>query len=388
MPLERVVVVRTQNKRSGPSLTLGRGGIVPKHRRVSLYRPEETTLRYHRQPRYLIVLGAMALSAFALSMSLALSVPAAMASGPANAEANELVRLINGERAYLGKAPLRTDTFLASKARDGAIACPNNASLVMYGRAKDFAVYGYPSNSHLLRLCPTYTSMDAMASWGYKGSRGEITALNGGYGTGKVAYTYGCTPSVRTCPGSTTSTYHTTDIAMWDWTSSATHYAIIIGSYDRVGCGAWIGSNGAFYYDCMFSRGGPSHKTASKPAGGRRGAGSRHDRAAVHRPGATLYIPEQPVEPTAAPTVEPTAAPSDVVEGLQATEPASPAPDAALGGTAQGGPQNGPPSGGIGPAGMSRDLSVAAGAITAIFSLLYGLLMSVKRRRPRNQLAS
>ena len=305
MPLERVVVVRTENKRSGSSLTLGRGGIVARRRRVSLYRPEETILRNHRQPRYLIVLGAMALSAFALSFSLALSVPAAMASGPANAEANELVRLINGERAYLGKAPLRTDSFLASKARDGAIACPNNASLVMYGRAKDFAVYGYPANSHLLRLCPTYTSMDAMASWGYKGSRGEITALNGGYGTGKVAYTYGCTPSVRTCPGSSTSTYHTTDIAMWDWTSSATHYAIIIGSYDRVGCGAWIGSNGAFYYDCLFSRGGPSHKAASKPAAGAGGQGAATTATPSIDPAATLYIPEQPVEPTAAPTVEP-----------------------------------------------------------------------------------
>lgn len=349
-------------------------------------------MRNHRQPRYLIVLGAMALSAFALSLSLALSVPAAMASGPANAEANELVRLINGERAYLGKAPLRTDAFLASKARDGAIACPNDASKVMYGRAKDFAVYGYPSNSHLLRLCPTYTSMDAMASWGYKGSRGEITALNGGYGTGKVAYTYGCTPSVRTCPGSTTSTYHTTDIAMWDWTSSASHYAIIIGSYDRVGCGAWIGSNGAFYYDCLFSRGGPSHKAASKPAAAGGGQGAATTATPSIDPAATLYIPEQPVEPTAAPSDAPSDAPADapadVVDGLQATQTTPPAPDAALGGTAQGGPQNGPPSGGVGAAGMSGNLSVAGGAITAIFSLLYGLLMSVKRRRPRNQLAS
>lgn len=344
-------------------------------------------MRNRRQPRYLIVLGVIALSAFAFSLSLALSVPAAMASGPANAEANELVRLINGERAYLGKAPLRTDTFLASKARDGAIACPNDASKVTYGRAKDFAVYGYPSNSHLLRLCPTYTSMDAMASWGYKGYRGEITALNGGYGTGTVAYTYGCTPSVRTCPGSTTSTYHTTDIAMWDWTSSATHYAIIIGSYDRVGCGAWIGLNGAFYYDCMFSRGGPSHKTASKPAGAAKAPAGATTAPASIAPGATLYIPAWPARPSAEPTVVPTVVPTDIVEGLQATDTASQAPDAAVGG-AQGGPQNDPPSGSVGaPAATSANLSVAAGAITASFSLLYGLLLSVKRRRPRSELA-
>ena len=99
-----MVVARTENKRSGSSLTLGRGEIVARRPRVSLYRPEETILRNHRQPCYLVVLGAVALSALALSFSLVVSVPAAMASGPANAEASELVRLINGERAYLGKA--------------------------------------------------------------------------------------------------------------------------------------------------------------------------------------------------------------------------------------------------------------------------------------------
>jgi len=39
----------------------------------------------------------------------------------------------------------------------------------MYGRAKDFAVYGFPANAHQLRLLPTYTSMDAMASLGLQG---------------------------------------------------------------------------------------------------------------------------------------------------------------------------------------------------------------------------
>jgi hypothetical protein len=350
-------------------------------RRVRLYRLEETILRNHRQPRYSIVLGAVAISAFTLALSLVWSVPATLASGPANAEANELVRLINGERAYLGKAALRTDTFLASKARDGAVACPNDASEVMYGRAKDFAVYGFPANAHQLRLCPTYTSMDAMASWGYRGSRGEITALNGGYGTGKVDYTFGCTPSLRTCPGSATSTYHTTDIAMWDWTSSSTHYAIIIGSYDRVGCGAWIGSNGAYFYDCMFSRGGPSApKAAPRPTG------------AARAPAAGTVAPTSAVS-TAAPSAtesptEPTPDPTAIVEGVQSAATQSPDSELALGGTAQGGPAGGPPSGSVGASATSRNLSVAGGAIAAIFSLLYGLLMSLKRRRPRNQLAT
>ncbi|MGD0018137.1 MAG: CAP domain-containing protein [Candidatus Limnocylindrales bacterium] len=332
-------------------------------------------MRNHRQPRYAVLLGALIFSALSLGLSLAWSVPTTLAAGPANAQATELVRLINGERAYLGKAALRTDTFLASKARDGAVACPNDASLVMAGRAKDFAVYGYPANSHLLRLCPTYTSMDAMKEWGYKGARGEITALNGGYGTAKVAYTYGCTPALRTCPGSTTSSYSTTAHAMGNWTSSSSHYAIIVGSYDRVGCGAWIGSNGAYYYDCMFSRGG---RTVPKTTAPRSGGAAKPP--AATQPAAS----PSPTDPLASATTGPTAGPTAVVAGVQATP--SPDPDAArLAGAAQGGPQSDPPRGGAGVPATSRNLPVAAGAMTAVFSLFYGLLLTIKQRRPRDR---
>jgi hypothetical protein len=339
-------------------------------------------LRNHRQPRCSLVLSALAFATVALGMSLTFSVPAALAAGPGNAQANELVRLINGERAAHGKAALSTDSFLAAKARDGAVACPNDATKVMYGRARDFAVYGVGANAHALRLCPSYTSMDAMAEWGYRGARGEIMALNGGYGTTKVTYTYGCTPSLRTCPGSATSTYHTTDVAMWDWTSSSTHYAIIVGSYDRVGCGAWIGSNGAYYYDCMFSRGGPSRpKAATRPAGtsaaAASSAASPTTAAASVVPGATLYIP-----------VDPAAEPTAVVEGIQPDAAGSPGPNAALAGTDQAGSNGDDSAGSSGAPATTRNLSVAAGAITAIFSLLYGLLMSLKRRRPSHRLVA
>jgi hypothetical protein len=343
----------------------------------------------HRRPRHAVVLGALTISALTLVLSLAWSVPATLAAGPANAQASELVRLINGERAHLGRAALRTDTFLAAKARDGAVACPNDATKVMAGRAKDFAVYGYPSNSHALRLCPTYSSMDAMKAWGYKGARGEITALNGGYGTARVGYTYGCTPSVRTCPGSTTSTYSTTAHAMANWTSSSSHYAIIVGSYDRVGCGAWIGSNGAYYYDCMFSRGG---RSVPKATGTPRPGGAVDPPAATPRPtetpapsfdaaigmpGAEMPLASHAAGPLASPTI---------VASVEATS--APDPDTALlGGTAQGGPQSDPPDGSARAPATSRNLSVAAGAMTAILSLLYGLLLAVKRRRPGSRAA-
>lgn len=376
-----MVVVGTENGPSGPWLTQNPRGIVAKLRRVSLYRPEETILRKHGLPRHSVLLGAIALGAFTLALSLAWSVPIALAAGPADAQANELVRLINGERAYLGKAPLRTDSFLALKARDGAVACPNDASKVMPGRAKDFAVYGFGANVHLLRLCPTYTSMDAMKGWGYNGARGEIAALNGGYGTSKVGYNYGCTPSVRSCPGSATSTYSTTAHAMSNWTSSSSHYAIIIGSYDRVGCGAWIGSNGAYYYDCMMSRGGRSvSRTRSAP----RPPGAATSPVATQNPTGT----PSPSSDLATDSPWPTADPAAIVGGAQAANGSSPNPAAAfLGGIAKGGPQSDPPNRGVGAPATARNVSVAAGAITAIFSLFYGLFLAVKQRRPRNRSA-
>ncbi|MGD0863156.1 MAG: CAP domain-containing protein [Candidatus Limnocylindrales bacterium] len=322
------------------------------------------------------VLGAMALSAFAIAASLTWSVPIVNAAGAANAEAAELVRLINGERAYLGEAPLRVDGFLAIKARDGAVACPNDTSLVMQGRAKDFAVYGFPANAHLLRLCPAYTSMDAMKSWGYTGARGEVAALNGGYGTTKVTYTYGCTPSVRTCPGSTTSTYYTTDRVMTDWISSSTHYAIIVGAYDRIGCGAWIGSNGAYYYDCMLSLGGP---TVSKPKSTPKPPTGTKVPAATNRPAATptpIPLPTPTLAPSVAvPTVP---SPTAVVAGVEQTAPTPPA--VLPGVTAQGASQSSLPPGNSAPL-ASEDLGVAAGALAAIASLLYALLALIRRRR-------
>ena len=361
-------------------------------------------MRSHHTHHCEVALGAFALGALMLAVSLAWSVPTARAAGgAADAQATELVRLINGERAYLGKAPLGADTFLASKARDGAVACPNDASLVMAGRAKDFAVYGFPSNSHLLRLCPTYSSMDAMKTWGYNGARGEVTALNGGYGTTKVAYAYGCTPSVRTCPGSSTSTYYTTARVLTNWTSSSSHYSIIVGSYDRIGCGAWIGSNGAYYYDCMVSLGGrvaPKATPTPRPTAG-------STTAATHRPAATQRPVSTPVAVSSTPTpdasgsapisdatpvgaagLDPGASPTAIVEGAQLANPSPASNPAFLGNIEKGGSQNDPPGGArVGLPISSSNLGLAAGAMATILSVFYGLLLALRRRRQRSQLA-
>jgi uncharacterized protein YkwD len=217
------------------------------------------------------IAAAMTLAALMLLPAWSVNVPEVRAAGAANAQASELVRLINGERAYRGKSTLSLDGYLASKARDGSVWCPNDSSKVVDGRAKDIAVSGY--FSHSLRLCPKYTVIDAMATWGYTRGRGEILTYNSGFGTGTKTYTYGCSPSVTTCPGPTTPTYSTTARAMAGWMGSSVHYSIILGSYDRVGCGAWVGSDGTYYYACLVAMGGnpiitPRPAAPAKPAPG------------------------------------------------------------------------------------------------------------------------
>lgn len=196
----------------------------------------------------------LALSLF--TFSLTWQVPAVhAASGPADAQATELVRLMNGARAAQGKAPLKIDVYLASEARNGAIPCPDDSSRTIAGRAQDFAAYG--SMSHYLRLCDasTYTLstklfVSVMQGWGY-GSVGEIDDSNTGYGSGAFLYTFSGSKTWRTW------TYSTAGNALIEWKASPTHWNIIMGSYDRVGCGGWIGGS-SYYYDCAFAEGGPS----------------------------------------------------------------------------------------------------------------------------------
>lgn len=351
-------------------------------------------MRNHHRTYRSVLCGVIALSAALMALSV-VAVKPAMAYGGADAQASDLVRLINGERADHGLRQLRVDTFLAGKARDGAVACPNDSSKVMSGRAKDWADFGYPSNAHALRLCPTYTSMDAMKMWGYNTYRGEITAINGGYGTGSVTYTFGCTPTLRTCPGDSTTTYHTTAVAMGNWTSSSGHYAIVVGNYDRVGCGAWIGTNGAFFYDCMFSLGGrstPKPPATPKPAAPRPISGT--STRVVVRTTPTLGV--QDVTPallrtspsmlgpaTVNPT--PTVTPSPTVVPAPTSNPTLDTENLAK--PLSGGPQSGPPDEGLNRAPtVTRNLSVAAGAASAALSLGFWLISSFWQRRRNDRI--
>ena len=206
------------------------------------------------RPRRSVLRFAVGLSLGMLAFSFAWQVPAVKAAGAATTQAGELERLINGARAAAGKPALVVDRFLATQASDGAIPCPDDPAKTIAGRAQDLAAFG--QLSHNLRLCnaATYslsgtTFVSLLGSkWGY-GSVGEILLVNGGYGNGQNLYTSGTW---------STWTYATTGHAMTAWKTSSTHWNIVVGGYDRFGCGAWSPSGSTIYYACEFSSGGPS----------------------------------------------------------------------------------------------------------------------------------
>ncbi len=241
------------------------------------------------KPRLSVFASALVLGALSLGASLVWAVPpASAAAGPATAEASEYVRLINGVRAANGLGALRLDPFLAGLAQDSPMSCPSDSSLVMLGRARDGAENNYVS--HNLRLCPDVKFVSILQStYGY-GSVGEIMLQNGGYGTGEYLLNYSGSASLYA-----TYSYSTTGNGILGWMSSGSHAAIIVGGYDRIGCGGWISANGTFYYDCIFSSGGPNG-TSSPPT-------------QSPFPGA-VPTPPPPPDPTPAPTTAPAPVPT------------------------------------------------------------------------------
>jgi hypothetical protein len=357
-------------------------------------------VRLTRQMR-LAVPAAVALGLAFFTATLAWQVPTATAaSGPLDSQASELVRLINGARAANGKSALSIDVFLASKARDGAIPCPDNTSASIAGRAHDFAASG--TMSHYLRQCnaagyalssKTMVSM-LQTAWGY-GSVGEIDLVNGGYGNGAYLYSVGGSKSTWM-----TWTYSTTGHGMLGWKSSSSHWNIIIGSYSKVGCGGWA-SGTTYYYDCLFAKGGPSPDglkgpptrspfntlpatpapkptahPASKSGSAAQGttacpACSSPSTGPALTPDPWAGAPGVPLPLDASAILAPTAAPGYGAALIQ------PATDAAP-----------PTDGASGPAGwVARIVAVLAGSGAAVLAGCY-VFLSVRRRRRRRGIAS
>jgi uncharacterized protein YkwD len=198
-------------------------------------------------------------AALIVSLPSAHPVAAAGATFVPETAGSELMRLLNAERRAHDMPALAVDPFLAWVARDGPVACPDGAATAA-GRAKDMAVNNY--FSHALRLCPASSAVDAMRSWGYSGSRGEIIAMNSGYTFDPAPYELGCDVAGAGCSGGVASAPQTVARAASGFMTSQGHRDIVLsGSYDRFACGAWQTANGSFYA-CMFAfgagdRGGP-----------------------------------------------------------------------------------------------------------------------------------
>lgn len=356
-------------------------------------------MRLTTRTRILAVPAAVVLGASLFAVSLTWQVPSVHAAS-VNGQARELVRLINGARAAAGKVPLAIDVYLESKATDGAIPCPDDASKTISGRTKDFATYG--TENHNLRLCDaaTYTVsgtsfVSVMQSWGY-GSVGEILGLNGGYGTGAYLYTY---KSYQTW------TYATTGHMMAGWASSSTHWGIVMGNYDRVGCGGWaVGST--YFYACEFAKGGPSPSglvgaPKSSPFPGMAlptpvppppaPVGTRAPTAVVapttaggYSGGGYVYGGGGAVSPTPGQTNSPSPSaaaptPTAVVEALRITDATATTSTAAAAGLQQNDLM--PPSDASSPAAVARIVALLAGSLAGVLSAILALLSRRRRRR-------
>lgn len=178
----------------------------------------------------------------------------------------EAMRLINLDRTGNGKAALYSDPKLINFARDLAWTCPTNSSLTIRGRTRDMVDRAY--FAHSIKGCyksgsTLYSVIDIMSTkFGYKYGRGEIIAGNT-YGVSATAYKYGCDSAGANCNGSTTTTATNQSAQYW-WMHSSAHRAIILGDYDRFGCGVWRGS-GKTLYACLFAKTGPNALDTTSP---------------------------------------------------------------------------------------------------------------------------
>jgi hypothetical protein len=364
-------------------------------------------VRFSNRTRAIGVPAAIVFGLAFFAVSLTVQVPTVRAaSGPLDAQASELVRLMNGARAAAGKAPLVIDTNLASKARDGAIPCPDDATKTIAGRTQDFAAYN--TSSHNLRLCnsaayalSTTSFVSIMqTAWGY-GSVGEIIGVNGGYGNGAYLWQYKVSGKVLFQTWTYSTTGHIMGSPTTGWQSSSPHWSIIMGAYDRVGCGGWA-TGSSYYYDCAFARGGsfptrgapasspfnnplptpvpppaPTAPPVAPPAKPGSGGGSSSGGGTV-----ATQSPTTPptIAPTDAPTDSPTAAPTLLVAAIRVNDATgTPGP---LSGLAHSRDELLPSARTTGIASAMLELGAAvAGSVSALLAAFLAIVALRRRRR-------
>jgi len=211
-----------------------------------------------------LLLIAVVAGALAVPVSPGLgSTAAAGAPIARDAVRAEVHELINGERIAAGLKPLTVDLLLASRAFDAAFSCPDGGSST--GRARDIAAHN--GLSHQLSGCPGRTILDLMPAWGYRGWTGEILSYDY-QSSDPITYRFGCPPGSQgfdcASGGARAVVSTTAATTLRQWMDSPTHRAILLGGFDRFGCGAWAGTgstaygDGGTFYACVFSMGGPS----------------------------------------------------------------------------------------------------------------------------------
>jgi hypothetical protein len=182
-------------------------------------------------------------------------------------ESEEAMRLINLDRAGNGKSSLYADTKLMNFARDLSWTCPNSSTTTIHGRARDMIDRNY--FSHYIPCAGASLSViDVMKSkLGYTAGRAEIIASNT-YSVAAKTYTWGCDSAGSNCNGGTTTTTANQSAEYW-WMHSSSHRAIILGDYDRFGCGMWRSSStGKNVFVCNFAKGGPNPLDTTNPTVG------------------------------------------------------------------------------------------------------------------------
>ena len=160
----------------------------------------------------------------------------------------EVLRLVNGERAYKGTNTVKLDTFLAAKAQDSPIRCPNDSTKLNQGRAQSIAAQNIIPAPHPLPLCKSYNVLNVFPYWNYGTAyRSEILAVNT-QDFSLRRYDYGCPIGSQLTCGHSSYTYapFTAAQAVRMWMNSDSHRAKMLGSALRGGCGVWQG--GTAYY--------------------------------------------------------------------------------------------------------------------------------------------
>jgi SpoIID/LytB domain protein len=183
----------------------------------------------------------------------------------------ELMRLVQLDRAALGKPPFLVDAGLVAIARDAPFTCPTNSSLVLRGRAADMAARSYFGHTvagcYLAGTTTPYPALDIVRGvFGYAGARSEILHWNS-YGTAATTYQVGCDINGGSCAGGTTTTPYTVALAQRNFMSSSPHRTSQLASYERFGCGsATVPGTTKTYFACLFANGGSSWTPSPAPA--------------------------------------------------------------------------------------------------------------------------